>query len=84
MHSMSLNKFFDFMQVLNIINTNGTNIEHFSKHMLFSTIYLQQEQKLNHRNYSRLHLNMRNFLQSTENVMHMYAKFGYFTFCVFL
>jgi hypothetical protein len=25
-----------------------------------------------------------NFVQATENYVHMYAKFGYFTFYVFL
>jgi hypothetical protein len=42
----------DFMQVLHIIYKHLTKNEYFSMHTLFSTIYLLQEQKLNHRNYS--------------------------------
>jgi hypothetical protein len=49
---MSLNIFSDFMQVLNIKRKHSTKNEYFPKHILFTTIYLLQEQKLNHRNYS--------------------------------
>jgi hypothetical protein len=45
---MSLNKFFDFMQVLNSLRKHPTKNEYFYKHILFSTIYLLQEQMLNH------------------------------------
>jgi hypothetical protein len=47
-------------------------------------LYLLQEQKLNPRNYSKWELNMSNFVQSTELNVHIYAKFGGFTFCGFL
>jgi hypothetical protein len=82
MHFVFVNKFSDFMQVLNSINKPTKN-EHFSKHILFSTIYLLQEQKLNYRNYYKLKINMSNFVQATEHNMHTYAKFGDFTFYVF-
>jgi hypothetical protein len=74
----------DFMHVLNSIRKYYTKNEHFSKHILFSTIYLLQEQKLNHRNYSEEDINMRNFAQGTEHDVHKYAKFGDFTFYAFL
>jgi hypothetical protein len=43
MKFMALIMPFDFMQVLNNIKKHPTKIEHFSKHNLFSTIYLMQE-----------------------------------------
>jgi hypothetical protein len=45
---------YDFMQVVNVNVTrkHSTKNEHLSRHILFSTIYLLQEQKLNHNNYS--------------------------------
>jgi hypothetical protein len=80
MHSMSLNKFFDFMYVLNSIRKHYTKNKHFPKHILFSTLYLLQEQKLHPRNYSEQDINMSNFVHTTENDVHMYAKFGGLTF----
>jgi hypothetical protein len=56
----------------------------FPKHTLFSTIYLLQKEILNHRNYFEQEINMINFVQATENDVHMYAKFGYLTFYAFL
>jgi hypothetical protein len=38
----------DFMQVLHINKRHPTNNEYFPKHILFTTIYLLKEQKLNH------------------------------------
>jgi hypothetical protein len=52
MHFMSLNMLYDFMQVLNSIRKHSTKNEYFPKHIQFTTIYLVQKQKLNHRNYS--------------------------------
>jgi hypothetical protein len=54
----------DFMQVLNIIRKHYTNNEYFPKHMVFTTIYLLQEQKLNPRNYSEQKINMIYFIQA--------------------
>jgi hypothetical protein len=53
-------------------------------HILFTTIYLLQEYKLNHGNYFKYKINMRNFVQSTEHDVHMYAKFGGLTCYKFL
>jgi hypothetical protein len=53
-------------------------------HIIFTTIYSLTEQKLNHNKYSKQELNMSNFSQATEHDVHMYAKFGYLYFYVFL
>jgi hypothetical protein len=42
----------DFMQVLHNIYKHPTKNEYLPKHILFSTIYLMQEQKLNPNKYS--------------------------------
>jgi hypothetical protein len=42
---------YDFMQVVSSIKKQITNIEYFPKHILFTTIYLMQEQKLNPNKY---------------------------------
>jgi hypothetical protein len=62
MHLMSLNKFYDFMQVLNSIRKHPTKNEYFPKHILFTIIYLLQEQILTHRNYSKGEINMSDFV----------------------
>jgi hypothetical protein len=61
-----------------------TKKEYFPNYIIFSKIYLLQEQKLNHRNYSEQELNMRFFLQDNDHDVHMYAKFGGLTFYVIL
>jgi hypothetical protein len=81
---MSLNKFYDFMQVPHSIRKHPTKNRHFLMHNLFTTIYSLKEQKLNHNKYSEKELNMSNFSQATEHYVHMYAKFKDFTFYVFL
>jgi hypothetical protein len=58
---MSLNKLTDFMQVLNIMRNHSTKNGYFPKNILFTTIYLLQEQKLNPRNYSEQELHVGNF-----------------------
>jgi effector-binding domain-containing protein len=74
MHSVSLSKPYDFMQVLNSIRKHYTKNEYFPKHILFTTIYLMQEQKLNPNKYSEKDINMRNFVETTEHDVHMHAK----------
>jgi hypothetical protein len=54
------------MQVLHITRKYYTKNEYFHKHILFTIIYLLQEQKLNHINYSEQEINMDNFVQATE------------------
>jgi hypothetical protein len=47
---MNLNMLSNFMQILNINRKHPTKNEYFLMHILFTTIYLLQEQKLNHNN----------------------------------
>jgi hypothetical protein len=77
---MHLIMFSDFMQVLHSIRNQTTKNENF-RHIIFTIIYLLQEQKLNPRNYSNQELNMGNFIQPIEYDVHIYAKFGGFMFC---
>jgi hypothetical protein len=63
---MSINKFSDFMKVLNTIKKHSTKNEYFPKHIQFTTIYLLQEHKLNPNKYSGQEINMSNFIQATE------------------
>jgi hypothetical protein len=58
--------------------------EQLSKHILFTTIYLSQEQKLNHRNYSMQKIILSNFVHANEHDVHLYAKFGSIIFMGFL
>jgi hypothetical protein len=75
MHFMIIIFLSDFMQALNNRMKHYTKRKIFLKHILFSIIYLLQEHKLNHRNYSEQEINMRNFVQANEYDVHMYAKF---------
>jgi hypothetical protein len=59
---MDLNIFYGFIQVLNSIRKHPTKNGYFPKHILFTIIYLLQEQKLSHRNYSNLKLIMSDFV----------------------
>jgi hypothetical protein len=81
---MNLTMLFDFMQVLNSIRKYYIKNQYFPTHILFSTIYLLQEQKLNHKNYSEQELNMVNFIHANDNDLHMYTKFGGLSFHAFL
>jgi hypothetical protein len=72
---MHLIMFSDFMQVLHIKRLHPTRNEYVSKHILFSTIYLLQEQELNHRIYSMQELIMIIFVQATVNDVHMHERF---------
>jgi hypothetical protein len=58
---MNLIMLSEFMQVLNSRRKHPTKIEYFYGQIIFTTIYLLQEQKLNPRNYSEQELNMINF-----------------------
>jgi hypothetical protein len=66
------------------MRTYDIKVEYFSKYILFTTIYLLQEEKINHINCSGQEIDIRNFLQPTEHYVHMYEKFGGFIFYVFL
>jgi hypothetical protein len=60
---MNLNMLSDLM-VLNIIRKHPTKNEYFHKHILFSTISLLWEKKLNPKNYSKQEIIMSNFVQA--------------------
>jgi hypothetical protein len=66
---------FEFMQVLDIKMKHSTKNEHFTKHTLFSIIYLLQKQKLNPNKYSKQEINMGNFVQANGYEMNMNAQF---------
>jgi hypothetical protein len=74
MHYVSLNHFFDFIQVLYSIRKHSTTNEYFPMHIIITTIYSLQEPNLNHGNYSEQELNMGNFVQDNEYNVHMYTK----------
>jgi hypothetical protein len=65
----------DFVQVLNSARKYPTKNKYFSKHSLFSTIYLLQGQELNHRIYSKKKLIMSILVQATDHDGAMYANF---------
>jgi hypothetical protein len=48
---MKLNMFSDFKQFLNIERKHSTENDHFSKHIIFTIIYLSQKQKLIYNKY---------------------------------
>jgi hypothetical protein len=66
-----------FMQVLNSTREFSTNNYYFPMHILFTTIYLLQEQELNPRIYSKQELIMRIFVQATDHDINMHAKTKY-------
>jgi hypothetical protein len=72
---MGLNMTYDFIQVLYSMRQYYTKVEYFSKHILFTTIYLLQEQNLNPRNYSKQEIILIIFVQATGYKVYMYAKF---------
>jgi hypothetical protein len=62
MRLVRLTWFYDFMQVLNTKRRHYTNSEYLPKYILFTTICLLQEHKLNPNRYSEQELNMENFV----------------------
>jgi hypothetical protein len=66
-----------FIQVLNSIRKHHTKNEYFPKHILSTTIYLIQEQKLNYINYFEHEINMSNFIHAIEYDMNTYAIIQY-------
>jgi hypothetical protein len=66
---------YDFLQVLHIKWSHSTNNDSFPMYILFTTIYLLQKQKLNHRNYYEQKINMIYVMQATKYDMILYAKF---------
>jgi hypothetical protein len=71
---MSLNKFYDFMKILYGAGNLPIKNQYFSKHILFSTIYLLQAQNLNLTNYSKQEAITNIFAWTTDHDMSMQAK----------
>jgi hypothetical protein len=59
---MNLIMLSDFIQVLISRRKHTTKNEYFTRHIIFTTIYLLQEEKLNPKNYSEQEIDMRNFV----------------------
>jgi hypothetical protein len=53
-------------------------------HIVISTIYLLQEQQLNHNKWYENKIIIRDFVQATEHGVHTHAKFGNLIFYGFL
>jgi hypothetical protein len=62
------------MQILNSIREHPTKDECFPMHILFTTIYLLHEHKLNPGNYSEKEAIMRIFVPANDHDVHMHAK----------
>jgi hypothetical protein len=77
MRFKNLTWFYDFIQFLYSIRKHYTKNKYFPKHILFTMIYLIQEQNLNPRNYPKQKINMVNFIQANEDDMNMSAKIQY-------
>jgi hypothetical protein len=71
---MNLIIFYDFIQGLYSTREFSTKSYYFPMHILFTTIYLLQEQQLNHRNYSKQELSMDFFVWATNTYMNIYAN----------
>jgi hypothetical protein len=71
---MALSTLYDFMQVLNSTKKFSTKNYYFPMHILFTTIYLLQEQELNPRIYSKQELIMIIFVQATNHNINMHGK----------
>jgi hypothetical protein len=72
------------MQGLNSTREFATNNYYFPMHILFTTIYLLQEQELNPRIYSMQELIMSIFVQATDHEINMHTKIQYLIFHRFL
>jgi hypothetical protein len=64
MQFISLNMLYDFIQIIYSMRQYYTKVEYFSKHILFTTIYLLLEQNLNPRHYSKQGNNFDHFCTS--------------------
>jgi hypothetical protein len=81
---MSLNKLHDFIQVEYSMGKLYTNNHYLPKHILFTMIYLLQEQNLKPRNYSEQEIILIIFVQATGYDMYIYPKFEYLYVHIFL
>jgi hypothetical protein len=84
MRYMNLNMLYNFIQVLISKRKHPIKDDYFSIHMLFTTIYLLQKQKLNRNNYYEQKINMVYFIQPNEHDMIMHANIQYYNMPIFL
>jgi hypothetical protein len=75
MQDINVKQLYDFILVIYSMRKHYTKVEYFPKHILFITIYLLLDLDLNHNNKSMQETNMNNFVQDTEHVVYLYAKF---------
>jgi hypothetical protein len=74
MCDLSLNRLYDFIQVLHSKTEPYTKNEYFTKHIQFTTIYLPLEQKLIPNNYYDQKINMIYFIQANGHDINMHAN----------
>jgi hypothetical protein len=77
MRFKSLTMVYDFLQVIHIKRCQSTRNDHLPMYILFTIIYLLQEQKLNPRNYSEQVTIMIIFAKANDHYVHMHAKIQY-------
>jgi hypothetical protein len=74
MHYIHLILLSDFLQLLYSAREFYTKKQYFLEHKLFYTISLQQEHRLNPRNYSKQELIMLILVWSIDHDLNMHAK----------
>jgi hypothetical protein len=74
MHYIHLILTSNFLHVLSSTRKLYTKNYYFSKHKLFSTNSLLQEQRLSLRNYSKQELIIKSFVQPTNHNVNIHAK----------
>jgi hypothetical protein len=67
----------DFLQVIHIKRCQSTRNDYLPMYILFTIIYLLQEQKLNPRNYSEQVTIIIFFTQANDHYVHMHTKIQY-------
>jgi hypothetical protein len=77
MRFKSLTRVYDFLQVTHIKRSQYTKNDHLPMYILFTIIYLLQEQKLNPRNYSEQVTIIIFFTQANDHYVHMHTKIQY-------
>jgi hypothetical protein len=71
---MHLTRFYDFIQVLHNTIKTSTKNEYFYKHIQFTIIYLQLEQKFTPNNYYEQRITVIYFIQANGHYLNMHAN----------
>jgi hypothetical protein len=77
MRFKSLTRVYDFIKVIHIKRRQYTKNDHLPMYILFTIIYLLQDQKLNRRNYSEQVKIIIIFSKANDHYVHMHAKSQY-------